>query len=43
MLSGGKVKFLEEMIKSLAISVEDLTSKVDLLREEVKNLKNRKV
>jgi len=38
-----KTKFLEEMIKSLAISVEDLTSKVDLLRQEVKELRDRKV
>lgn len=37
-----KTKFLEEMVKSLAISVEDLTSKVDLLRQEVKELRDRK-
>ncbi len=42
MLGKGKLKFLEDMIKSLAISVEDLTSKVELLRQEVKELKAKR-
>ena len=42
MLNSGKIKFLEDMIKSLAISVEDLTAKVELLREEIKEIKKRK-
>jgi len=42
MLNKGKIKFLEDMIKSLAISVEDLTSKVELLREEIKEIKKGK-
>jgi len=42
MLGSNKVRFLEDMVKSLAISLEDLTSKVELLRQEIKELKNRK-
>jgi len=42
MLNSGKIKFLEDMIKSLAISVEDLTAKVELLREEIKEIKKGK-
>jgi len=43
MLNKSKTKFLEDMIKSLALSVEDLTSKVELLRQEIKEIKKRKV
>jgi uncharacterized small protein (DUF1192 family) len=43
MLNKGKIKFLEDMIKSLAISINDLTSKVELLREEVDKIKMEKL
>ncbi len=41
MLNNNKIKFLEKMIKSLAISIEDLTSKVEILRQEIKELKRK--
>lgn len=43
MLSKGKIKFLEDMIQSLAISVNDLTSKVEMLREEIEKIKREKL
>ncbi len=42
MLGNKKIKLLEEMVKSLAISVQDLTTKVELLRKEINELKERR-
>ena len=43
MLNKGKLKFLEDMIQSLAISVNDLTSKVEMLREEIEKIKRERL
>ncbi|MFA5406430.1 MAG: hypothetical protein WC307_03695 [Candidatus Nanoarchaeia archaeon] len=42
MLNNNKIKFLENMVKSLSISVDDLSSKVELMRQEIKEIKNKK-